>query len=322
MQVVGPTVLGIDLGGSKLLLAEITQSGNILGKKRYATGRIDQDQATKLILEAIDDYRTTVGWAGEKPHAIGVGVVGLVDYKNGTWLMTDGARKKATPIGKILSQKYGVPCFVDNDTKNGAVAEYRYGAGQNCRNLIYMNIGTGIAAVVIAEGRMLRGANNGAGEVGHMSVDYRSDIVCDCGRCGCVEAIASGYGLNLRARSEISHYPESPLGALPKNRPVYSREIFHYADEGDPLSGKLAYEAADAIAATIMNLVRIAEPEIFILGGGVMADGWILPKIRERLLPDVMAHVTKGLTLSQIDPTLTGVMGAAAIGFEGLCGER
>lgn len=322
MQVANPTALGIDLGGSKLLIGEVTRSGELLRKKRYATGCIDQDQATKLILDAMDDYIATVGWADDKPSTMGVGVVGQVDYKSGVWVMIDGSRKKPTPIKKILSERYGIPCFADNDTKNGAVAEYRYGAGRNCRDLVYMNVGTGIASVIITDGIMLRGINNGSGEVGHMVVDYNSEVMCGCGRRGCVEAIASGYGLNMRARSEISRYPESPLGALLKDRPVYSREIFHYADEGDRLSKKLAYEAVDALAATIMNLVRVADPEIFLIGGGVMADGWMLPKIKERLLPGVMEGVVKGIAVSQIDPSLTGVIGAAAIGFEGLSGDR
>jgi predicted NBD/HSP70 family sugar kinase len=306
------TFIGIDIGGTKMLIGELDAKGEILQYKRYKTGFTDQQQAVRIILEALDDYISEVGVIGV-PQAVGLGVVGVIDHAKGIWVEMDHIRSNPVPLAEILTHKLGIPATIDNDVRCATTAELLLGYGRETKNFIYMNVGTGIAAGFVSEGRIIRGQNNNSGEIGHMVVDYNSEISCICGRTGCIEAIASGSGFTNRVK-ELSKQNVKTRLTLPENgEGVNTAEIFKLADEGDELCTRLTQDAADVLACGIMNLVRVSDPEAFILGGGVVSDGWILPKILERLNKGAMRGVTRGILISKLDPDFTGLIGAAAI---------
>jgi predicted NBD/HSP70 family sugar kinase len=306
------TFIGIDIGGTKMLIGELDSKGEILQYKRYKTGFADQQQAVRILLEALDDYVSKVGFIGV-PQAVGVGVVGVIDHAKGIWVEMDHIRSNPVPLAEILTHKLGIPTTIDNDVRCATTAELLLGYGRETKNFIYMNVGTGIAAGFVSEGRIIRGQNNNSGEIGHMVVDYNSEVSCICGRTGCIEAIASGSGFTNRVK-ELSKENVKTRLTFPENgEGVNTAEIFKLADEGDELCTRLIQDAADALACGIMNLVRVSDPEAFILGGGVVSDGWILPKILERLNKGAMRGVTRGIFISKLDPDFTGLIGAAAI---------
>ena len=177
-------------------------------------------------------------------------------------------------------------------------------------NFIYINIGTGIAAGTVAQGRLITGGHANAGEVGHTSSGFSLHIPCVCGREDCVESIASGTGFDRCARRYAAGYPDTRL-TLPEGDRVSVAEVFSLYPT-DPLCRLLTDRAAKALANLIMNMVRFSDPEYVILGGGMVADGFLLPHIRKYLNAHTMRSVTGGVHLTELNPAFTGLIGACS----------
>lgn len=311
------TCLAVDLGGTKLLVGEVGGDGCIIGSKWYpspVTVSAGQKETVEAVEAAIRDYIRTVGLS-RNVCSIGMGMVGRVDSENGLWLQMDQHRAETVPVSELLEDAFHMPCAVDNDVRCAATAEDMLGWGRKSRNFIYINIGTGIAAGFVIDGRLLRGASFNAGEIGHHVVRRDSDVLCPCGRRGCVEAIASGYGLDRRARSLKPQYPESPL-VIPESERCEAKEIFRLADAGDPLCSLLAADAVDALSNTIQNLVWVTDPDTVVLGGGLISDGWLLPKLKAGFNRTTMRFVRNGVVLTDLDPRQITFIGAGIVGLQ------
>lgn len=310
------TYLGFDFGGTKLLIGEMDQNGRIFSSKRYETGCVIQQQAVERLLTCAADYRDTVGFQGEV-QAAGVGIVGVSNHKTGEWIsMNHIVSGPPIPLANMLSGELGVPVVIDNDVRSATTAEWRLGHGRNSENFIYINVGTGLAAGFVVNGVLLRGANNNSGEVGHSVVDIRSELPCICGRTGCVENEVSGSGF---ARQAVKYGLTEIIKADRPNSADTPR-LFELADAGDQRAVCITEQAADTLAALIMNLVRVTDPDTVILGGGVASGGWLLEKVKPRLNPSTMRGVTQGVVLSQFDPEYAGLIGAASLGLV-FCGK-
>lgn len=305
------TYLGLDFGGTKLLIGEMDENGNILNSKRYPTGCVSQEQAVKCLINSAADYKETVGFVGDV-QAAGVGIVGVSDHKNGLWIsMSHIVTGPPIPLAEMLSKELGVPVAIDNDVRSATTAEWKLGHGKNSDNFIYINVGTGLAAGFVVNGLLLRGANNNSGEVGHSVVNMQDTQECICGRCGCVENVVSGSGF---AKQAVLHdVPEIMRADRPNS--ADTEKLFQMADAGDERAVQITEYAADSLAALIMNLVRVTDPDTVILGGGVTTGGWMLDKVEKRLNPSTMRGVTGGVVLSQFDPQFAGLMGAASLGL-------
>jgi glucokinase len=308
------TYLCLDLGGTKLLIGEIDSFGNILRYKKYDSGFFNQQAALETIKSSIDDYFKTVGKSSDTPKAIGIGLIGRVDTASGVWLQIDPNRTQPIALAKELSSIYGIPCFIDNDVKSATRAERVWGFGQISKNFIYINIGTGIAAGIVVNGRQIRGSHCNAGEIGHIKVGLHLGIKCTCGREDCVEAIASGAGMDQCARILKEKYKTS-LEIKPDVR-VQSTDIFNLSKKGDPLCEVLVNNAAEAVADLIMNLVRTTDPDTVVLGGGVVADGFLLTKIQEKLNATTMRFVKNGVVVTKLNPEFIGLIGAGAVAMD------
>lgn len=310
------TYIGVDLGGTKLMIGEMDAKGMLLRTKKYASGRLDQLQALGLIQNCLDDFLAETPM-GNRPCAIGVGLVGRIDSKAGVWHEISQDRMGSIPIGEILTECYGLPCFADNDVRSATKAEMLYGKGRDSRNLIYINVGTGIAAGFVSDGRLITGGHCNAGEIGHTSSGIGMEVPCECGRLDCVEPVASGLGFDRCARILAQEYPDTCL-KIPADSRVSVSEVFkNYGS--DRLCTVLTDNAVNAIANLIMNLIRFNDPDTIVLGGGVMSDGFLYTKVMEKLNPHTIRFVTKGIVLTDLDPALIGVLGAcsnAVIGME------
>lgn len=308
------TCLALDLGGTKLLIGEVDSNGGLLRSKKYKTGYLTQTEGTRVIFEALDNYIATVGWVNEKPEYMGMGMIGQVDYINSNWIMIDPSRKENIPIGSLISEKYHFNTRIENDVKAATLAEKAFGAGKEDKDFIYLNVGTGIAAGFVADGRLLRGWENDSGEIGHIVVDIDSDVECECGRRGCLEAIASGRGMYKRVIQLREKYPDSQLFKSGDDD-ITAKTIFAAAGTGDALASRIADEAFGAVTCGIMNLIRVSNPERIILGGGVISDGWMLEQILKRIGKKELGSVKKGIVLSGLNSNTVGIIGAAAVGF-------
>lgn len=308
------TYIGLDFGGTKLLIGEMSAKGEILRSKRYPTGFREQNAAAQALLSDMQDYCKTVGFSG-KPAAAGIGIVGVVDHGTGEWVSIDHqVTNPPIPLAAQVEKLLGIPVSVDNDVRSATCAELLLGHGRKTKNFIYLNVGTGLAAGVVSSGRILRGANNNSGEIGHMVIDLHSSEVCICGRKGCVENFVSGVGFTRQVQELSASYSTSLALPAPGAR-VDAVRLFQLADEGDPLCKAVTEQAAEALSCVIMNLVRVSDPDTVILGGGVVSDGWLLEKVRPLLNDATMRGVTNGLVLSAFQPKNAGLLGAASLGL-------
>ena len=307
------TYLGLDLGGTKLLIGEVDRYGNILRYKRYESGFFNQQAAFTIIRNSLDDYIATVGWVGKQPAAMGVGLIGRVDPNAGVWLQIDPHRTETIALAQELTERYGIPCRIDNDVKSATRAERVWGVGQFSKNFVYINAGTGIAVGTVVNGRQIRGSHFNAGEAGHMRVGVNVGIRCACGRTDCVETIASGSGIDSCARLLKDRY-ETKLNIPEKNGSRVSvPEVVELCKQGDPLCTVLVENAAEGIANLIMNMVRITDPDTVVLGGSIVANEYIFDRILSALNQNTMRFVTNGVVLTKLNPQFIGLLGAAAV---------
>lgn len=307
------TYLGLDFGGTKLLVGEVNCQGQILGQKSYTTGYVNQQSAVDLIKASLADYLRTVGTANRTPKAVGIGLIGRVDTSTGQWLQIDTNRSENLNMGEIISSEFGIDCFIANDVKSATVAEQCWGYGRESDNFIYINIGTGIAAGCVVGGRLITGSHFNAGEVGHTQVGIHTGIKCGCGRTDCVEAIASGIGFDGCARLLASDFPDTALKIPSEGTRIDVRDVYALYRSGDSLCSLLVENAATAIANLIMNLVRVTDPDTVVLGGGIVSDPMMFSLILERLHAGTMRFVTNGVVLTRLDPARIGLLGAAAV---------
>ena len=310
------TYLGLDLGGTKLLIGEVDKHGNILRFKKYASGYFNQQAASEIVKSSLDDYIRTVGWVENKPVSMGIGLIGRVDPNKGIWLQIDPNRTQPIELAKEIGEIYGINCRIDNDVKSATRAERVWGVGQFSKNFIYINIGTGIAVGTVVNGRQIRGSHFNAGEAGHMTVGVNVGVECCCGRKDCVEAIASGSGFDSCARLLKDKYETRLEIPLDEGVKVDVRDVIRLWQDGDPLCRVLVENATTGIANLIMNLVRLTDPDTVVLGGSIVADEYIFEKILNKLNHNTMRFVSNGVVITKLNPQFVGLLGAAAVAMD------
>lgn len=303
------TFLGLDFGGTKLMIGEVDSQGNILRSKQYPTGFCTQQQALQIMYDSLDDYLAEGFYANHRPEAMGVGLIGRIDSEQGIWLQIDPNRDDVTPLSALLSERYALPCYVDNDVKSATHAEMLWGAGKEMRHFVYINVGTGIAAGAVVNGQVVRGAHFDAGEVGYMLSNVR--LGSELSREN-IEDLASGSGFDRSARLLRQQYPDSLL-PFPAQGRIDVRDVFDGYRKGDALCHLLVENAAESLATLITNLIRAFDPEGLILGGGVVADGFLLDLVKQRLNPHTIRFLSHGITLTHLNPHDAGLLGAAAV---------
>ena len=287
------TVIGVDLGGTKVLIGEMTKEGKVLSSKYYVSDVSSQHHAVQCIVNSLHDFFDTTQFIG-KIKGIGIGVVGRVDRKKGEWIEIHPELSEMTCLKKIIEDEFQLHCEIGNDVYCATLSEQVFGLGKKYKNFIYMNIGTGIAARLVIDGNILEGAHFDAGEVGHMSVDMNSSIHCVCGNVGCVETMASGLGLHNCTMNIIDDFPNTCIKTVSGQR-VSVMELIDGYESRDDLSQYVLDNAFKAIAVTIMNLIRVSDPEAIILGGGIGGNQWIVDHIKPYLNANTIRFLKDGI---------------------------
>jgi glucokinase len=310
-----PVVIGVDVGATKILAGAVTQDGKVLASDRSPMDGETQTSTLQSIEAAITGF--IYEWDGPRPLAIGIGLVGQVDTRTGTWLEAMNLPIKApVPLGTQLSERYGIPVALDNDVHAASLAEMRWGMGTESADFIYLNVGTGISAGLIFNRELLRGTRNFAGELGHMVVQ-RDGPLCPCGRRGCVEPVASGGGMLARVQEAHVTFPDSTLHE--QTEALTAHSIFAAADAGDPLAIKISSDAIEALSTAMANLVNLLNPEWIVYGGGTLSDGWLIERVRP-IVEDQPLLMTrrslKGILPSRLDPGQVGLLGAACLAWD------
>jgi glucokinase len=311
------TVLGMDVGGTWIRAGLVNQDGKVIESRRYIMDGANQSSTLNSMDTALTHFLRF--WNGPAPLAMGVGLVGQTRPSAGLWVRAMNLPiRTSVPIRRLLREKTGLPVAIDNDVHAATLAELRWGLGKGIQNFVYLNIGTGLAAGMVCDGRLVRGAANYAGELGHMVVDP-GGILCTCGQHGCLEPICSGAGILAQVRTGLREYPDSSLFRAARGGTLKASQVFQEAEAGDRLAARITGKAVQALSTALTNLVNLMNPSAVFYGGGVVADGWLMTKVSEFVFANSLVaarHALKGIWASQFDPEQVGLMGAACLAWD------
>jgi glucokinase len=276
-----PLVAGIDLGGTKILGYVIDPTdplGDTLST-RVAThrgGPAILDAVVTVIERLTDQLVTRIGTASELA-AVGIGAPGLVDLDGVLRFAPNLPAVTDLDLAPSLRSTLGVPVVVGNDATCATVAEHRVGAAKGALDAVLLTLGTGIGCGFVASGEVQLGSAGFAGEPGHMVVDP-SGPDCPCGRRGCWERFGSGSGLGRLARDAATAGLADQVMALAGGDPeaVRGEHVTEAALRGDPEARQVLARFAWWVALGIANLVNILDPELVLVGGGLIAAGDLL----------------------------------------------
>ncbi|MEZ4733709.1 MAG: ROK family protein [Caldilineaceae bacterium] len=209
--------------------------------------------------------------------AIGLGTPGLVDVHTGVIKTAVDVGWFEVPIRAMVEERLGLRTFVANRSKVGALAEYWVGAEQGSQEIIYISIGTGVAAGIVHEGKLYLGVNSSAGELGHITIVPNGPL-CRCGNRGCLQALVSEAAIADRARTRLREQRNSLLWQLADGYPerVTAVMVFQAAEQKDALACELVTETAQYLGIAIANLINLFNPERIVLGGPVGQDSQVL----------------------------------------------
>ncbi len=277
--------IGVDLGGTKIEVAQVDALGRVLRRLRRSTDV--QDGLAAVEAEIVAAVRELYGDASRPPAGVGVGVAGQIEPGTGTVEFAPNLGWHGAPLQADLSHALKLPVVVLNDVRAATWGEWLHGAGQGCNDLVCLFVGTGIGGGVVSGGQMLTGCSNAAGELGHVTVDLHGPP-CHCGNTGCLEALASGWAIARRARQLIAADPAAgaSLLSLTGGQPeaITAKIVAQAARADDPLARQLIEEVAQALVAGAVGLVNAFNPCRLILGGGVI-EGW----------PELVKRVAEGV---------------------------
>jgi glucokinase len=267
----GP-ILGVDIGGTKVAVGLVDHDGKILARGRkpmVANGTAEA--AFQAVTGAIDSL------ASSSPggvQSIGICAPGPLDPKTGVVLNPPNLPCwRDFPLAEKILAAYHVPVKVDNDANAAALAETRWGAARGFRYVFYATIGTGIGTGIVLDGRIYHGNTGSAGEGGHVSIDYRGPV-CNCGKRGCIEILASGRAIGARARAKFAAEPSrSAIFELAKGdiASITSEFVGQAYAAGDPLARKILQETVEVLVPWLGNIVDLLDPDVLVMGGGVAA---------------------------------------------------
>lgn len=304
--------LGIDLGGTKILGAIVDENGAVKLEVRHDTDPARWGQEVAAVIEEL-----LAGFGGPVA-SIGVAVAGFVEQPAGVPVFTPNLSGADPELRSRLSRLFGLPVLVENDANAAAWGEYRLGAGKGSTDMIMVTVGTGIGGGIVAGGRLYRGSRGFAGEFGHVPVTLDGPV-CSCGSQGCLEAVASGRALARMARERVQAYPDSAVLKLATGDTlmITGATVGKAADAQDPFALQLLRELGSLLGVGLAGLARAFDPEIIVLGGGVMQE-------KEPVLAaanDEVARRYKG----QVEPPVVvaaslgndaGVVGAALLSLQ------
>lgn len=286
-------VAGIDIGGTTIKAGIVSTDGTILCQNKFPTLA---DQGPKAVVRQINEaLLDAVKQAGHQTiGAIGVGCPGVVDDEGVVKAPPNFVGWDEVPLAWELGELFpGIPIIVENDANAAAIAESKFGAGVDYPNFLFVIWGTGVGGGLIMNHKIFRGPTGGAGEIGHISIDYNGPQ-CNCGNVGCVEAYVGQRYLSQRSAQKLQNHPESRIlklvgGDLSKIEPVYISQAAH---EGDTVAREILVEAGQLLGVALASVMNIMDLRISIIGGGISAAGdFVMQSVQD----SVVRHVLKPL---------------------------
>jgi glucokinase len=271
-------LIAVDLGGTNIRAALFSESRP--GMLKRVSVPTEANQGVEAVLDRIcQTAQSVLPDDGGTVQAVGIGVPSPVDPFRGIVVKAPNLPGWVDiPAGKMLEQRLRLPVRLGNDANLAALAEWKFGAGRGCDNLVYLTISTGIGGGIICGGKLIVGAHGLAGEPGHITV-APDGPPCGCGGRGHLEAVSSGTAIARRAREVFADLPaDSPIRTLCENDPAKatSKIVMQAATQGDAVARSLFEEAGTCLGRAIADLLCLLNPDVVILGGGVTRSGDLL----------------------------------------------
>jgi glucokinase len=271
-------VLGIDIGGTNLVVGCVAEDGSTLHALASAPTHAEAgasdvvDRLVALAQECI--ARTKREVPGAEILGVGAGAPGPLDTKSGVVLLTPNLGWVNFPLRQIIHDRLGLPAQLDNDANCAVLGEWWVGAARGTRHAIGITIGTGIGGGLIFDGRLYHGASDVAGEIGHTTIDTEGRR-CKCGNYGCLEAYASGPNIALRAIEAMEAGAETRLPSYVggDTSKITAQTVYEAAHDEDALALEVVNDTARFLGAGIANLLNVFNPEVVVICGGVTLAG-------------------------------------------------
>ncbi|MBU3933562.1 MAG: ROK family protein [Candidatus Omnitrophica bacterium] len=266
-------LIGVDIGGTKTSVSLGNFRGKVLIRRVFPSEGVKAtlSQIKRIIRAYLARYDRDL----KRTKGIGVSCPGPLDFKKGLLITSPNMPTwRNVPLKRIFSRSFTLPVAVDNDANCAALAEKTFGAGKGVNSLFYYTVSTGIGGGLIINGEIFHGASNDAGEIGH-SVVLPEGPKCNCGKRGCLEALASGTAIARIAR-ERARRNSLILKLAGKRKDINAGIVAQAALKGDKLARAIYEQAAFYLGLSITNVIQIINPEMIVIGGGVAKAGPIL----------------------------------------------
>lgn len=310
--------LGIDVGGTKIQTSLVTQSGSVLSRHRCPSPRDGgPDSVLAAVVAAAEETMRSEGFEPARLTALGIAIPGVVDPQRGLVVVTPNMSLSGVLIGPYLEDRFRVPVALGNDCNLGALGESWLGAARGTASSITILVGTGIGAGIVRKGKLLAGARQSAGEIGHIVMRIGGPQ-CGCGNFGCLEALASRSAVERELRAAVAAGRSTVLTELLGGdlSIIRSKALRDALDANDALVTEVMRKASEVLGHACLTVRHLVDPDVIVLGGGVIeaCGNFMIPIIDAILESDRLAGTREGghVVLSALGDDAV-VLGAAAL---------
>lgn len=312
--------LGIDLGGTNIVAAVVNEKYEIISEAKNPT------LCPRSWKEILDDVAKTALEAAKMANLeisdfpfVGIGSPGVISVETGTVIAAVNLGFNNVPLTKYLSEKLEVPVILENDANAAAYGEFKAGKAKNTENFIAFTIGTGIGSGVVLDGKIYRGTNGIAGELGH-SIIKLGGRQCSCGRKGCIDVYASATGLITTTKEAMEANKESLMWQLSEGdiKKVTGITAFKAAKQNDKTALEVVNSYIEVLAAAITNIINTFQPDMITIAGGISKEGdYLLNPIKNLVEKESLKNSTKPFPKIEIAELQdkAGVIGASLLGI-------
>lgn len=305
-------VFAADLGGTHLRVALIDQAGKIHSQVKRETPKGTKPDC--VVDALVNGARELSSAQAGDVVAASVVVPGTVDKENS--LVVQAPNLPALDhfgLKRALEERFQLPVLLENDANAAAVGETWLGAARGARNVICITLGTGVGGGIILDGKLWRGTDGSAGELGHTSVDPFNGPQCKCGNTGCLEMFASATAIVRMTREALNRFPKTIL----PDQCLTAGRVYDAAKEGDELAVEIFKTVGQYLGVGLANMINLLGPEVIVIGGGV-ANAWDLlePQMREQIRKRAFPSLSN-VRLKQAEcRDNAGLLGAAKLAFD------
>jgi glucokinase len=309
--------IGVDLGGTKMLIGVLDGTEVRYESREASTGQTE-DELVELLVREVGEARE----ARPDVTAVGLGIPATIDHDEGVAVAAVNLPLSDLPLRELVSERVGLPVFLDNDGNVAALAECLFGAAKGKPNTVMLTVGTGIGGGLVLGGEIYRGATGAGAELGH-TVIQADGPPCqgNCPNHGCVEALASGTALGREGRAAAESSPDSALGqVLADGGTIDGKAVTEAALSGDETAVAVFELIGSRLGVACSSFANIFQPDAIVVGGGVIAAGDLLldparREVRERALTPMNRTPILEATLGS-DAGMIGAAAMAAVELE------